>query len=101
MIHHQRYYSSIGLECQRRFRLRLCTFLSHCVPLKDPKRYHPSPLPLPIYECALVTRLDEVVCELLDGCCRVPCNHGLAIVSNEDSLLGLHDDDALPALGKN
>lgn len=48
--------------------------------------------------CPLVARLDEVVGQGLDSLRRVAGLRALPVVTDEDGLLRLHDDDAGPAL---
>ena len=49
---------------------------------------------------ALVSQLLEVIGQVLDRCCAVPCYHVLVVVSNKDCLLGLDDDDTISLLWK-
>jgi hypothetical protein len=76
--------------------------LPYCVMISSlPLHHHPLnsdiqyPLPLNV---PLVTRLDEVICQLLDRCCCVPGYHTVFVVSNENSHLGLDNDNAFSAL---
>lgn len=46
----------------------------------------------------LITRLDEIICQLLDSCCCVPGYHTIFVVGNEDSHLGLDNDNTFSAL---
>lgn len=58
----------------------------------------PSHAAIIIIKVPLVAHADKVVGELLDGVCCRPGLNGLGVVSDEDGLLGLDDDDALFAL---
>ena len=57
-------------------------------------KYHPQPS----LNIRLVTGADEIVCQLLDGCCCVPGDHAVLVMSDEDSLVGLDDDNSIPTL---
>jgi len=48
--------------------------------------------------CTLVTRLDEIIGKLFDRRCRVPCDHWVYVMANEDSLFGFDNDNAVSAL---
>lgn len=58
----------------------------------------PSVTSLPYSMSALVAQRDKVVCQLLDGCCGVACDHALVVVGDEERLCGFDDDDAVSAL---
>jgi hypothetical protein len=47
---------------------------------------------------SLVTRFNEVVRQILNGCCAISGYHGFVVVCDEDSLLGLDDNDTISAL---
>jgi hypothetical protein len=46
----------------------------------------------------LVSKLDQVIGELLDGCGGVSGDNGLAVVCDENCLGSFADDDTFPAL---
>jgi hypothetical protein len=71
---------------------RICTSLSSLSSLsslENPRKPH---------RCTLVTRLDEIIGKLFDRCCRIPCDHGVYVMANEDSLFGFDNDNAVSAL---
>lgn len=46
----------------------------------------------------LVAGADEIVCQLFNSGRAVPSNHAILVVSDEDGLGGLHNNDTLSAL---